>query len=170
MCQLFAVLSRFAKPSDEDGIEIYFTMKHDVVKKSKKMTKLVDIVRKHKGNLNGSSNIKLCLDRILKPYEQNLIAQKEYRAAHAVSASSDDQKPLTVYILTNGLWNGRADPTDSIRDMVSVLEQCHCRSSQVGIQFIGFGNDEAALARLDHYDDDLGLSMFVFRNFLMQRS
>lgn len=160
MCQLFGMLAYLVKKSDEDGIDMYFTMtekKHN----SRDVSALVEIVSKRKNNLDGDSNINLRLGQVLSEYNGALKNEIALRKAGSSYAPADDKKPLTVYVFTNALWSKRTDPTRAIKNIVDSLISLGCPASRVGIQFISFGNNQGALDRLDHYDSGLGFDLYV---------
>lgn len=72
----------------------------------------------------------------------------------------DYSKRKTLIILTNGLWEGSA-LTEDVENVI--LEFISNLKSRIGslkrrwftIQFISYGNDEKALRRLQHLDDNL---------------
>lgn len=72
----------------------------------------------------------------------------------------DFSKKKTLIILTNGLWEGSA-LTEDVENVI--LEFIAKLKSKIGslkrrwftIQFISYGNDEKALRRLQHLDDNL---------------
>jgi hypothetical protein len=72
------------------------------------------------------------------------------------------QEMMTVIVLTDGVWAGMRDDHDKLRRTIidfmkqlksSRLEKLGQRT--VSIQFIQFGKDEAARARLRALDDDM---------------
>jgi hypothetical protein len=160
MCQLFGILAYMVKKSDEDGIDMYFTMTEQKYN-SKDVSDLVDIVSKRKNHLDGHSNINLRLDQVLSEYNRALKNEIMLRKAGSAYAPADDKKPLTIYVFTNALWSKRSDPTKAIKNIVDSLVSLGCAKSRVGIQFISFGKNQEALDRLDRYDSGLGFDLYV---------
>ncbi|CZR54400.1 uncharacterized protein PAC_04284 [Phialocephala subalpina] len=120
MCELFAILAYVVKASDEDGIEVYFTMDNQIYK-NKNVTALANTVRNRKEDLDGSSNINMCLGMILTNYKQELRREHHRRRFTASSAFAEDKKPLTTL---------KADPTREIKDIVESLVELRCQPSQ----------------------------------------
>jgi hypothetical protein len=160
MCRLFDILAYLVKKSDEDGIDMYFTMaekKHN----SKDVSGLVKIIKQRKNSLQGISNINGRLDHVLGEYCRGLRNEVDLRKGRSRFAPQEDKKPLTVYVFTNAQWSRKSDPLPAIKNVVESLTTLGYPSSQVGIQFISFGEDPEALKRLEHYDSGLGLDMYV---------
>lgn len=71
----------------------------------------------------------------------------------------DMTKKQTLLVLTDGLWNGVKDDVE--RDIVKLVTEVRKRRAGkqerrwFSIQFISFGHDAEALARLTALDDDL---------------
>lgn len=61
-------------------------------------------------------------------------------------------RPLSIYILTDGVWQPEGEPDQLIKDVASVLASNQVPQTHVGIQFIRFGEDEACRARLERLD------------------
>jgi len=160
LCRLFDIMGYLVKKSDDDGIDLYFTMsaeKHN----SKNVSALVDIAKNKKNYLQGISNINGRLDYILGQYCRSLQNEVDMRRGRARDAPGDDIKPLSVYVFTNARWDKRSSPKPAIAKVVDCLIALGYPPWQVGIQFISFGNDPEALKRLGEYDSGLGLKMYA---------
>jgi hypothetical protein len=165
MWRLFDILAYLVKSTDEDGIDMYFTMtekKHNS-KDYGGTSGLVKIVKERKNTLEGSSNINGRLDQVLGEYCRALTNEVDLRRSRSRFAPAEDRKPLSVYVFTNALWSKRSDPQSTIKAVVDKLKELGYPSWQVGIQFISFGENPEALKRLEHYDTGLGLDMYVSR-------
>jgi hypothetical protein len=138
---------------------MYFTMT-DKKYNSEDMSGLVNILKERKNSLQGISNINGRLEHILGEYCRALKNEADLRRGRSLHAPADDKKPLSVYVFTNALWGKRSDPKAAIKNVVDNLVKLGYPSSQVGIQFISFGDDPDALKRLEHYDSGLGLAMY----------
>lgn len=71
-------------------------------------------------------------------------------------------KPLSLYILTDGVWEGKSDPRKPIQKLVQTLVGWRMDKAQVGIQFINFGNDPVGLQRLQYLDFELGQELELY--------
>lgn len=67
MCQLFDILAYIVKKSDEDGLDLYFTMTEELYNR-RNVSDLIDIIKKRKEKLEGPSNFNLRLNRVLTDY------------------------------------------------------------------------------------------------------
>jgi hypothetical protein len=160
MIDLFAVLAWMIKDADPDGMELYFTMSDRTPIKAKDTTPLVAALRSK--SQVGTADINLSLSHILDGYKTKLHEQKSHRSFwRTARKSSKDVKPMNLYVFTDGRWEAPADAATPIRNLVRKLEDLGLQRSQVGIQFISFGNDPEGLQRLNVLDDDLGLGLYV---------
>ena len=159
MCELFGILAYLVKNSNPDGIDMYFAMPairyHD-----RNTSKLVDIAKSRKSQLQSKSNINRCLENILMEYNRKLERQIDLRRVRLSDAPIEDLKPLSVYVFTNANWTERSGPEPAITRIVDSLVAMNLPASQVGIQFISFGSNEEHLQRLKEYDS-IGLELYV---------
>ena len=54
-----------------------------------------------------------------------------------------------VYVLTDGVWQRRCDVAPVISSLCEVLSHRRCEPAHLGIQFIVFGHNQAAIQRLE---------------------
>lgn len=158
LCELFDILAYLVKKSADDGIDMYFTMT-DKQYHGKDVSGLVKTLKERKNALRGVSNIHGRLEHILGHYCRTLKNEVDLRRQHSPFASSIDTKPLSVYVFTNALWSKKSDPKAAIENVVNTLIALNYPSSQVGIQFISFGDHADTLKSLEYYESGLGLSM-----------
>ena len=71
-------------------------------------------------------------------------------------------RKLSLYVLTDGVWETRADLQQVIRTLVDNLIQHNHTNKQIGIQFIRFGNDDRGIKRLERLDSGLNVQMYDF--------
>jgi len=159
LCRLFEILGYLVKKSDGDGIDMYFTMTEKKYN-SKDISGLVEILKKRKNSL-GDSNINYRLANILEDYCRSLKNEHELRGGGSRSGPADGKKPLSVYIFTNALWSPKSGLTIVIKNVVNNLIKLGYPSSQVGIEFISFGDNPETLTRLEYYASGLGLEMYT---------
>jgi hypothetical protein len=158
MCSLFEILSYMVKKSDNDGLDLFFTMSNKEYN-VKDTRKLVQIVTERKSRLEGQSDVNIRLDQILGRYNSNLRNQIALRKQGSPYAPIREMKPLSVYVFTNAMWTNNSDPTPAIKSIVDSLIDLGSPRGQVGIQFISFGQDQECLDRLDRLDKGLGLKL-----------
>lgn len=133
---------------DKDGLDLYFTISNVTQTKVKKTSKLLPIVEVNKQRGNSTTDINFRLTKILNEYTSNLERKRWYQS---------EPKPLSLYILTDGMWEDECNAIEPIRNAVRTLEDLRKDERQIGIQFISFGNDPAGLRRMEHLDDGLNL-------------
>ncbi|EPE26730.1 Protein kinase-like (PK-like) [Glarea lozoyensis ATCC 20868] len=160
MCQLFGILTYMVKGTDNDGLDLFFTMS-DQTFNDQDTTKLVDIVTQRKAHLEGQSDMSLRLDHILGRYSMDLRNKYVLRNHNSSDAANKEIKPLSVYVFTNAMWTHDSNPEHSIKTMVDSLVHVGASRHQVGIQFISFGRDPECLDRLDKLDRNLGLKLDI---------
>lgn len=128
------------KEYDPDGVEVHFTVSRST-QQSRKSGVLIDEVERHK--FEGKTDISIRLGSILRKYRVNIDDHKTKRQS---------ARPMSIYILTNGVWEGGQDAQTPIRDLTMVLKHYGYDRKQLGIQFISFGNDGQGLQRLADLD------------------
>jgi hypothetical protein len=160
MTDLFAVIAWLIKDADPDGIEVYFTVSDGKPIKARNTTPLMAALKSKPRA--GMTDIKLSLGRILDEYKSRLLERKTHQSFWKTAwKTSKDVRPMTLYVLTDGRWEPPADAETPIRGLAKKLEDLGLQRSQIGIQFIRFGDDSEGLARLEFLDDGLGLGLYV---------
>ncbi|TVY33614.1 Serine/threonine-protein kinase [Lachnellula subtilissima] len=151
--KVFEALSYLVKETDDDGIDLLFTVSGDRVSDRKSTKKLVLLVkeREHKGD----TDINLRLNRLFDDYKA------EFQKKSRFSKDPKKVKPLSLYILTNGVWEKGSDLSEIIRLLVKKLEDMGKTREQVGIEFISFGANLVGLGRMKSLDSELSLSMDI---------
>ncbi|TVY91861.1 Serine/threonine-protein kinase [Lachnellula willkommii] len=157
--KVFEALSYLVKETDDDGIDLLFTVSGERVSDRKSTTKLVQLVkeREHQGN----TDINLRVNGLFEDYKAEFNKRK-----NLFSKDLKKVKPLSLYIFTNGVWEEGSDLSEIIRRLVRKLEDVGRTREQVGIEFISFGADPVGLKRMEYLDSELDLSMYaVFLSF-----
>jgi hypothetical protein len=148
------VLAYLLKSTDDDGMDLYFTISKD--KQNAKTSS--DLVQKLQGKkLKGSSDIGSRLSTILHQYQVYLQEPAPNRRFSLKKMKPKTKKALNVYILTDGRWQPRSDATEPIASLITMLKTSGYPRKQVGIQFIRFGDDPGGIEKLNHLDSGLGL-------------
>lgn len=148
---LIDILAYLVKPYDTNGMELLYTISSSPPLKSKDSTTLVRSIERM--TPEGKSDISQKLTLILTQYQSAL--HQAFGAGHEVVSRARKVKPLSIYILTDGIWQPHCDAQTPIRNIVQKLVQLNLDKKQVGIQFISFGNDRVGLQRLKELDDDM---------------
>ena len=141
------ILAYLVKEGDPDGSELYFTKSAKSVQ-SRMSSDLVNLVTKH--SPLGKTDISVRLGKILQDKQQALYDQN---APAGSSVPCKSARPVTIYVLTDGVWEDGKDAKTPITNMIHALKKLRYDRKQVGIQFISFGQNKAGLARLQELDD-----------------
>ena len=149
---LLETLVMKAKGQDKNGMDLSFTKgtvalegSNDPAKFTKKMDERGATPMK-----GWHTDLSLPLEKILSSY------LADFKGAKA----SDKVKKLTLIVLTDGKWQGMSDSeavATVIKDFAQHMEQLTGgkRERRVSIEFVQFGYDADATARLRRLDDDL---------------
>lgn len=70
-----------------------------------------------------------------------------------------DPRKLSLYVLTDAVWQPKIDLTTTVRTLVRSLEDHKLTNKQIGIQFIQFGNNPDSTQRLKKLDSGLNLDL-----------
>ena len=153
--KVILLLAYMTKKSDEDGLDLYFTQKSEVIN-SKKSTKLANSI--YDENFKGSSDMRGRLQAVLKPHIAKFGSQVSSRKRYGIFSSPlRPQRSLSVYILTDGKYQSN-DVGAVIKHLVHCLRVKGLNKEHVGLSFIRFGNDEASIRELNKLDHGLGLN------------
>lgn len=153
--RLLKALAWLVSRDDDNGMELRFLISNKKCT-SKDPTKLVD----HLGKTErlGKSNINERLGEVLEDYcdswdtwkkSQERSSMKLYQTLFQIGRKP---KKLSVYVLTDGIWQPKSDAADSIRPMIDRLEEWKVPSNRVGIQFIRFGDNPDSIQKLNRLD------------------
>jgi hypothetical protein len=151
LIKVFEALTYILKDVDPNGLDLFFTICRETLKKTKKTTSLVEMVKSRSKLLKGTTDMNLRLSEILDTYQTELEKPKTFFGI------GKSVLPMNLYILTNGTWEPNCDAAGPITNLVNKLNKLHKGRVQVGIQFISFGNNAEAIDRLNILDSGLGL-------------
>jgi hypothetical protein len=150
--KLFQALSYLTKTVDDDGvIELHFTVSPFTYKSSKSSLLLSKVEERYE-QLSVTSNPETACDKILSAWKQKMNPGK---LRGLVSRSGPSMPPVTLYILTDGVWEDRSNLDGFVKDVVRFMDQNSMSRKHIGIQFIQFGQDERGTTRLEHLDTGL---------------
>ncbi|KAH7409344.1 kinase-like domain-containing protein [Cadophora sp. MPI-SDFR-AT-0126] len=149
---LVGILAYMVKPFDANGLEMMYTISSSKSITSKNSSKLVTSLEKTKPA--GMSDISIRLNSILEQYKSKI--HEVYGAGSKVTAKArSDVRPLTLYVLTDGVWQPKCDAETPIKNLVRKLLELKVSPKQVGVQFIYFGNNPIGKARVTKLDDKI---------------
>jgi hypothetical protein len=145
---------------DENGMDLLFTF-DSVTLENQKDHKIFAKSMKQSGAKPKSgwhTDMSLKLGRILD----------DYYHTYKLRPGSDKVKKLTLIILTDGKWDGMTHNPEAVADVIVAFAkkmERHTsgllgkRERRVSIEFVQFGNDLDATARLRRLDDDLSFEI-----------
>ena len=157
MKEVLEVLGYMAKGCDPDGVDLFFTMSDHSVRQCKKSTKLLE--KFEAVEFGGKSDMGARLDYLVREYKARLYGQRNERQNQFERFLTPNNRGLSIYVLTDGLWQPGSDVPAAIKHMVDKMQEYNLQKHHMGIQFIRFGEDPGAIARLEHLDTGLGLDM-----------
>jgi hypothetical protein len=148
-------LSYIVKDCDPDGTELYFTISSQY-RRDQNTTGLLKMLNNK--SLKGSTDIDLRLNEILEKYKVKLDERSSWMSSIRSIAKKEPKvvRPLNLYILTNGIWESQSTGETPIVNFVQKLLKLGKIKSQVGIQFISFGDNAIGLERMRKLDSKLG--------------
>lgn len=160
------LLGWLLKDNDDDGIELCFTGEPSAPYRApkKRSSRLQDPLRQRSAKeLRSTTDITWRLSNILNGYLVKLERHRSMRSGtwrSFVSRRPEDSniKPLMLYVLTDGIWEDKSDPSSVIKEAAARLQQLDKPSDQVGIQFIRFGDDQESVQKLQRLDSGLDAS------------
>jgi len=151
--KVFETLSYMVKEVDPDGFDVWFTGSSKPMKNCTNTSGPVEAVehrRKH-----GITDINVRLGEIFEGYLEDL---KKPRTGF-FSKMSKPAKPLSLYVLTDGMWEKNCNPRPVVENFVQQLINLGKVKGRVGIQFISFGQDPVGLDHLERLDSGLKVKL-----------
>lgn len=161
-----SLLAYILKDSDPTGLDICFTQSTKMVNSKKSKDIATAIIQEP---FQGISDMRTRLSQILQEHISKFGTTTtptkslfNWRTRHP-----EPQKALSFYIITDGIWQPKCEVEPVITFLVESMKKHRLPKEHVGIQFIRFGDDLQAIARLKHLDQGLGLKdigMYVAYN------
>jgi hypothetical protein len=149
-------VGQIAADNDEDGVDIYFIMNHDLQQKNLKTNQEIqDLLAKvdlTKGS--GGTYFQPILAEIMGPYRSKY---QDYFEAQKESKNATQPKGLNIIVITDGEDDGADDTEEFIARYAKDLDKIDVPLKKVGIQFLQIGDDAKAAAYLKTLDDELKL-------------
>lgn len=154
--KVVSLLGYILKDSDPDGLDIYFTQSTGKVN-SRKSTELSTAVSQ--ARFQGVSDMRTRLSQILQVHIDKFgttttPSKSWYRRR---SRTPEAQRPLSFYVLTDGIWQPKSEVGPVITNLVKRMGEHKLLKEHVSVQFIRFGDDPQATERLNTLDHGLGL-------------
>lgn len=150
---VFETLSYIVKEVDPNGFDLWFTGPGKPLKNQKRTTEALQTMEFRKRQ--GTTDINNKLEKIFEDYIDALKKPKTgIRATFAKAV-----KPLSLYVLTDGVWEKDCNPRHLVETFVKQLEDLGKVKGKVGIQFISFGEDIIGLDRMELLDSGLNVKL-----------
>ena len=154
------LLSSLTKRYDPDGLDLYFTTQ---ARKLKPKTNAQVLKFFDERPAYGLPDMRARFASIIEQYQSRFGSKNTLsRLLHPNSIPSKGPRRLTLYVLTDGVWQPGCTLITEIRNLVALLQKHNLPNKHVGIQFIRFGDDVEGKKRLKTLDARLGLELCVF--------
>ena len=153
------LLSSLTAPYDPDGLDLYFS-----TESAKQKPKNPEEFLKHLRDrpAKGLPDFRQRFATIIEKYQSRFGKMNTFsKVFHPKSMPSRGPRPLSLYVLTDGIWDPNCTLITEIKKLVASLLEHKLPNKYVGIQFIRFGNDPVGKQRLRHLDAGLGLELYV---------
>ena len=153
------LLSSLTAPYDPDGLDLYFS-----TEAGKQRPKSPEEFLRHLQDrpAKGLPDFRQRFATIIEKYQSKFGKTNTFsKWLHPKSMPSKGPRALSLYVLTDGIWDPNCTLITEVKNLVGLLVAHNSPNKHVGIQFIRFGNDAVGRKRLRHLDDKLGLELYV---------
>ncbi|KAK7746979.1 hypothetical protein SLS53_002167 [Cytospora paraplurivora] len=162
----FANLAHILEKADDDGLDVMCTSRSDRLEHDRRTERLVSFVRSSfrestRNRCFIEASLNFLISKVIQDLPSGAGAQSKKRKGFmGLIGKSYKGRPISIYVLTNGVWNStQATSTcgadGPILQLIREIKDRNLRRDQVSIQFIRFGNDETGIKRLTYLDDAL---------------
>ena len=154
------LLSFITHRHDPDGLDLYFSTQSEKLrpKTPEQVLRFFD-----ERLANGLPDMRERFASIILQYQGQFGKRNTLRKIlHPNSTPSRGPRRLTLYVLTDGIWQPKCTLVEEITKLVSLMQKHDVPNKHVGIQFIRFGNNLEGIQRLKTLDAHLGLELWVF--------
>ena len=143
--------------SDPDGLDLYFT---DDGKKLKYKNHPSILKEFDEHPSTGTPDMRERFAAITETYQEKFgKTNRLARLLRKKNIPSKGPRRLSLYVLTDAVWQPKMTLTMEIDTLVNLLLDHHLTNKQIGIQFIRFGHDKKGIKRLDKLDADMKLKL-----------
>ena len=149
--RVLELLATLTQPYDPDGLDLYFTTESGRLKPKSpdEFLKYLEQRPAH-GQPDFRQRFASIIDHYQSKFGKRNILSK---ALHPNSTPSKGPRPLSLYVLTDGVWDPRCTLITEIKNLAAFLQKHEKPNKYVGIQFIRFGQDANGKKRLKTLDD-----------------
>ncbi len=150
--RVFGLLSYMVRDCDPNGLELSFTGSSKIFtsRSTRTLMKEVDMMTP-----KGLPDMRSRFGSIIAKYQ----AKFGRKTLLSFFRESNHPRRLSLYVLTDAVWQPKIDLTTTIRSLVRSLEEHKLANKQIGIQFIRFGKDPKGIQRLEELDSGLKLDL-----------
>lgn len=150
------LLSTLTQPYDPDGLDLYLSTESGKLR-PKTPEKFLQYLRERPAY--GLPDFRQRFANIIENYQSKFGKSNWKKLRHPNSTPSRNPRPLSLYVLTDGVWDPKCTLITEIQNLVALLQDYKLPNKHVGIQFIRFGNDPEGKKRLKKLDAKLGLQL-----------
>lgn len=161
---VFANLVYILEAADPNGLDVICTSDPGNMQHSKSTDKLMHFAS---SNFDKGASGPCFIEKTLKNLADKVIDKLPPGPGEKKGLMSwiknDRFRPISVYVLTSGVWNSSATAREGtcgaerpINQLITELMGRNLHKSQVAIQFIRFGDYSIGIDRLKFLDDGLG--------------
>lgn len=154
--KVFDTVAYIVKEVDPDGFDVWFTGPGKPLRNCKKTTAPLQSIKTRRPQ--GTTDIN---DRLSQIFDDHIEALRKPHKTGLLGKLSKGVKPLSLYVLTNGIWERNCDPSNLVENFVAQLEELRKVKGKVGIQFISFGDDPVGLERMELLDSGLNVKLDI---------
>ena len=153
------LLSSLTARYDPDGLDLYFSTENAKIRPKNPEEFLTQLQERP---AKGLPDFRQRFATIIEKYQSKFGKRNTFsKLRHFNSTPSKGPRPLSLYVLTDGIWDPKCTLVTEIKKLVALLLEHKLPNKYVGIQFIRFGDDALGQQRLKHLDDGLGLELYV---------
>ena len=157
MRNVLDLLARKVDSPELGGIDLYFTAPY---KKLKRQSVNAILSQFDSTDDRDMPDMRSCLAKILDEYQEKLGRLRLVgKIKHPKSTPLVGCRKLSLYVLTDGVWQPNVDLVLEIETLVGHLVDRKLTNKQVGIQFIRFGKNPQAIEKLKKLDSGMGLKL-----------
>lgn len=151
------LLASLTEPYDPNGLDLYFATdaKNYKPKGNRKVLRLFD---EHPPK--GLADMRARFASILELYQDQFGKSNTLsKILHPKSTPSKGPRRLSLYVLTDGVWDPECTLVTEIKALVTALQKADMPNKHIGIQFIRFGDSPLGIRRLDTLNSGLQLDV-----------
>lgn len=157
--EVLELLSTLTQPYNPDGLDLYFSTESGKLR-PETPEKCLKYLRERPAH--GLPDFRQRFAKIIDDYQScfgksNKLTLKKWR--HPKSTPSKGPRPLSLYVLTDRVWDPMCTLITEVKNLVALLQEYKYPNKFVGIQFIRFGIDPKGKERLKSLDSRLGLEL-----------